>query len=210
MSTNRVAELDGRAKLHERNGHAGGHSPNGQVSEKETTAPPSNAVPNGVNGAPSGRDAAGKFLPGNQAARGRGNAFYRRQAGLRQALVEEVGEDGLRRLARKLLDLALAGDVAAARTLLAYAVGKPAAAVNPDEADLDEFRLIRERPSKGEVVLALLDSALPGKVAEALGLLNSDGEAPGDYLKRLVSDRDPLGTAATVKAEREAKRRRRK
>jgi hypothetical protein len=121
-----------------------------------------------------------------------------------------VGEDGLRKLARKLLEQALAGDVAAARTLLAYLVGKPAAAVNPDEADLDEFRLIRERPSKAEAILALIDSALPGKLAEGLALLEPDGETAGEFLQRLVKDRDSRSTAATVNAEREAKLKRRK
>jgi hypothetical protein len=128
---------------------------------------------------------------------------------LRQALVEEVGEDGLRRLARKLLEQALAGDVAAARTLLAYAVGKPTVAVNPDEAELDEFRLIRERPSKAEAILALIDSALPGKLSEAFGLLDRAAETPQEYLEGLVKDRDRT-TAARVGAEQEAKRKRRK
>jgi hypothetical protein len=204
------------ARLHERNWDTAGHQLNGRAKPNGTAAKadlPSNAVANGVNGErsdrPFGRDAAGKFLPGNQAAKGRGNAFYRRQAGLRQALVEEVGEDGLRRLARKLLEQALAGDVAAARTLLAYAVGKPTAAVNPDEVDLDEFRLVRERPSKPEILLALVDSADPGRAAEALAKPSPEGQTVEAFFREVLESRTS-DTAAQVAAEREAKRRMRK
>jgi hypothetical protein len=172
-------------------------------------APPAPSATVGDGGPPGGgRGPHGRFAPGNKFSRG--NPFYRRQAALRQALLEAVTADDLQRLARQLLEQALAGDVAAARTLLLYVVGKPTAAVNPDEADLDEFRLVRERPSISEVVLALIDSALPGKVAEALALPEGDRETPLAYLERLVKARGSLCDAATVGAEREAKRRRRK
>jgi hypothetical protein len=88
-------------------------------------------------------------------------------------------------------------------------VGKPTAAVNPDEAELDEFRLIRERPSKAEAILALIDTALPGKLAEAFGLLDHAGETPQAYLEGLLKDRGS-STTAQVAAEQEAKIKRRK
>jgi hypothetical protein len=210
MSNNRVAELDGEAKAHERNGHTNVYRPNAHARLNGATAtaePPSATAVNGAKADQSttGRVANGRFAPGNKFSRG--NPFYRRQAALRQALLEEVGEDGLRKLARKLLEQALAGDVAAARTLLAYAVGKPTAAVNPDEADLDEARLIRERPSRGEVVLALLDSLPAEAVAELMRRV--DAAQGDDPVAAALLSYGERGRAAVFAAEREAKRRRR-
>jgi hypothetical protein len=72
MSKNRVAELNGKDKTHGHAGHTGGQGLNGRANLNGTGATadlPSNAVGNGANGVPpdppSGRDAAGKFLPEN-------------------------------------------------------------------------------------------------------------------------------------------------
>src|SRR5262249_18306316 len=153
-------------------------------------------------------NAAGRFGPGNKF--GKGNPFYRRQAALRQALLDEVGEDGLQKLARKLLELALAGDVAAARTLLAYVVGRPRPAAGPDRCGRDEMQLIGERPADSEVILALIDSAPPGPIAEAVAEMDSrHGEAPREVLQRVI-DRRSESCAPEIVQERQAKRKRRK
>jgi hypothetical protein len=156
--------------------------------------------------------------PGNQAARGRGNAFYRRQAALRQALLDEVGEEGLRRLARKLLEQALGGDVAAARTLLAHAVGKPGAAADPDRADLEEYRLVREQPGKWEVLLAAVESLPPDLATAAVRLSLGVGQALDDataqeVLASLFKDfraANDFFRGHRLKEERDARRRRAK
>jgi hypothetical protein len=187
LSTNRItpAQLNGHPH---RNGVAATVEP-----------PPSPAVPDG------GRGPNGRFAPGNKFSRG--NPFYRRQAALRQALLEAVTADDLQRLARQLYAQAVGGDVAAARVLLVHLLGRPTAAVNPDEADLDECRLVRERPSKGEVILALVDSLPPAEVADLLrGLDAVRGADP--VAAALLSYRE-RGRAAVFAAEREAKRRRR-
>lgn len=94
---------------------------------------------------PAGKDpTTGRFLPGNKL--GRGNPHYRKLAGNRTAFLQAVSVEEIRQLAAKLLRKALAGNLDAARLLLAYAVGRPAEAVNPDRADLDEFRLLCESP----------------------------------------------------------------
>ena len=82
-----------------------------------------------ANGRNGGRNAAGRFAPGNPG--GPGNPYARRVAALRAALLDAVSEEDLRALARSLVEKARGGDVAAAKLLLSYAVGRP-----PSEVDL--------------------------------------------------------------------------
>src|SRR5262245_12781885 len=98
-----------------KNGHANG------------TPSPTTADNDGRDGA-TGRFAAGnqlgrQFEPGNPG--GRGNPSFRRLAAARRAFLEVVGPDEVQALARRLYQDALAGDIDAARLVLAYAVGKP-------------------------------------------------------------------------------------
>jgi hypothetical protein len=78
------------------------------------------------------RDATGRFVPGNQAAAGHRRPHAARVAELRSALFDEVTEDCLRRVIRSVLQASYAGDMAAARLVLQYALG------NPTEHDLLE------------------------------------------------------------------------
>jgi hypothetical protein len=213
MSKNRInfPQRDARNGPADGYGHNGQGARNGAAAVAEAPSTPVANGANGQNGAPpiAGRDAAGKFTKGNQAARGRANAFYRRQASLRQALVEEVGEEGLRQLARKLLAQALAGDVAAARTLLAYLVGKPRPAADPDRVDLDEMQLIRERPSDAEILLHLIDGVPPGAAAAAIQSTEKAEESPAELIQR-VAGRRPTSAPRDIIEEKAVKRRRRK
>lgn len=74
---------------------------------------------NGLNG----RDCAGRFGTGNNF--GRGNPFARRTAELRKAFYDAVTADDLSAIAAVVVDKAKAGDLAAAKLILAYAVGSP-------------------------------------------------------------------------------------
>jgi hypothetical protein len=92
-----------------------------------------------------GRDAqTGRFTRGWKG--GPGNPFARAVAARRQALLDAVTPQDLADVAKSLLRRAIAGDAAAAKVLLAYTVGKPAAAVDPDRLDVDEFRMAAESP----------------------------------------------------------------
>ena len=93
---------------------------------------PSPPSPNGS----IGRAAGGRFAKGNPG--GPGNPFARRVAALRQAVVDALGEDGIAEVVRGLLTAAKAGDAAAAKLLLSYAVGQPTPAVDPDTLDHHE------------------------------------------------------------------------
>ena len=84
------------------------------------TAPPS---PESAAPSPD-RDARGRFAAGNPG--GYGNPFARQVAALRQAMLEGVTGEDLAAVFQAVLAKARAGDLAAARLVLAYAVGKPA------------------------------------------------------------------------------------
>jgi hypothetical protein len=59
-------------------------------------------------------------------------ARSRRVAALRWALLHCLTAEDLLAVTDRLVQLALAGDVAAAKLLLEYTIGKPPKAVNPD------------------------------------------------------------------------------
>jgi hypothetical protein len=93
---------------------------------------------------PSGeRDEAGKFTKGNKG--GPGNPFNRRVCELRKLLLEAVGPAELRAMLDAVLAKAKAGDVAAAKLILQYAIGKPTPAPDPDRVDVAEWQLTRDR-----------------------------------------------------------------
>jgi hypothetical protein len=89
-----------------------------------------------------GRDDEGRFARGNRG--GPGNPFARQVAELRKAFLERATGERLKALADKLIELALEGNVQAAKLVLSYTLGKPAAAVNPDRMDVEEWHGYRE------------------------------------------------------------------
>src|SRR5216684_4080528 len=93
----------------------------------------------------NGRDARGRFAPGNVG--GPGNPFAQKVAALRTALIETVTEEDMRFIAAQLVVTARLGDMAAIKLLFQYVLGKPAAAVDPDTLDLQELDLYRRGPS---------------------------------------------------------------
>src|SRR5208337_4774254 len=69
-------------------------------------------------GKPQGRDERGKFAKGNFG--GPGNPFARQTAAFRKAIHAAVTEADLEEVAKKLLEKAKEGDVAAMKLLLSY------------------------------------------------------------------------------------------
>jgi hypothetical protein len=133
--------------------HANGTVPAHQVAPSR----------NGTNGAappiPSpalwGRDGRGRFAPGN--AGGPGNPFGKKTAALRKAFLDALSPERIRDLADRLYGQAVAGDLAAAKLVLAYAVGRPDPAPDPDRVDagLAEIDLLRQLPNQIEVLKML-------------------------------------------------------
>jgi hypothetical protein len=101
--------------------------------------PPAEATPS------AGRDGKGRFVKGNPD--GPGNPFARQVAKLRAALVDCVTEEDMLHIAEELLVQAKLGKLAAIKLLFQYVLGKPAATVNPDTLDVEEWQqLIRPIP----------------------------------------------------------------
>ena len=86
----------------------------------------------------NGRDAGGRFTKGNPG--GPGNPFARRVSRLRSRIVEELTDDELQAIVRKMIADAKDGDKAAAKLLLSYAIGKPTDPVcEPDHVEAHEL-----------------------------------------------------------------------
>jgi hypothetical protein len=178
---------------HHANGHAGTngvHHPVNRIRGSNgaaTAAPPSATGSNGaataLRVAPpvapaavsppapptnSGRDAStGRFVKGNKLAKG--NPHARRQAALRSVLLDAVDESRLRRIVQRLADQAEAGDVAATKLLLAYLLGRPTSAPDPDRLDLDEYELLASAPTV-EAFLVAMNNRMPHNLAAELAI----------------------------------------
>ena len=90
-----------------------------------------------------GHEPNGRFARGNPG--GTGNPFARQVAALRQALLDAVSPEDLAAIAQALAEKAKRGDVAAAKVLLGYLVGKPTPPPDPDRLDMEEVGRLRER-----------------------------------------------------------------
>ena len=87
----------------------------------------------------SGRKSNGQFAKGNPG--GPGNPYARRVARLRATLLDAVGENGLADIVQGMVTAAKGGDVAAAKLLLSYLLGKPVESVEPDYVEIHEREL---------------------------------------------------------------------
>jgi hypothetical protein len=87
----------------------------------------------------SERAANGQFAAGNRG--GPGNPFARQVAELRQAILDRLTVEAASDIADTLIARAKGGDVAAARLLFQYGLGKPAKAVEPDRVEIEEHQL---------------------------------------------------------------------
>jgi hypothetical protein len=138
-----------------------------------------------------GRDAKGRFAPGN--AGGPGNPFARRTAELRREFLAEATGEDLRSICRALLERAKAGDVAAAKLAMSYLVGKPDKPVDPDTLDEQEWHIWRRYTASSEwveliqclpldVILNLVRSVWPvltrEKCAQGQALFATPGPVP--------------------------------
>ncbi len=85
----------------------------------------------------SGRAPNGRFAKGNPG--GPGNPFARQVAAFRQEFMAAVTGEDIAVIVRALIDKAKAGDVAAARLVIQYTLGKPAETVDPDRLDEMEW-----------------------------------------------------------------------
>ncbi len=151
-----------------RNGHAVGC--NGQPA-KTPPKPVSDGAENAEAIPNAGRAENGRFATGNKC--GLGNPFARKLGAFRSAFLNAISDNDIAAVARKLAELATAGDVQAAALFLSYAVGKPHPAVNPDRLDLDEFSIVDAAPTRSRVTAVTLDIVDPATAAEVARLVAS-------------------------------------
>src|SRR5262245_45139574 len=100
---------------------SGPATPAAELAPAAAAAPPAGEAPSAGTSAPPStngdfRDSRGRFGPKNPG--GPGNPFARQVAALRQALLDAVTAADMQTVARKLIELAAAGNVPAARLLL--------------------------------------------------------------------------------------------
>jgi hypothetical protein len=147
-----------------------------------------------ANSAPAPtRDAQGRFAAGNNG--GPGNPFGRRLASMRQAILDCVSEDDIKHVMRKLVERAIEGDVAAAKLVLQYAVGKPQPAPEPDRVEVDEWKVQRDSSIDNDEFEAAA-AGLPAPMAIFLAAGMAKGKGP--LVAQMIRDQD---------AEREAEAR---
>ncbi len=121
-----------------------------------------------------GRDANGRFAKGNPG--GPGNPYTRQTALLRQVVLDELNEVEVRIIVQRLKARAVGGDVQAIKLVLAYAVGKPENAVNPDEVDRLEWEL-RQRLAVPAGEVERLAERVPARQANAVAAATAQAVA---------------------------------
>ena len=101
---------------------------------------------------------------------------------MRKALLNHVTVEDIKAIAEKLVLLAKHGDVAAAKLLLTYTIGKPQPAVQPDNLDVEEWEhlkntahLVKELPKAMgpglDLPLNVARIARPGMSSGMAGML---------------------------------------
>jgi hypothetical protein len=113
----------------------------------------------------NGRQADGRFAPGN--AGGPGNPYARKVAEYRKALFECVSIEELGRVVAAIKKKALEGDVAAAKLIFQYVLGKPITPVDPDRLDVDEWQKLLEAARPPREMGTVLNS-VPANLASRL------------------------------------------
>jgi hypothetical protein len=161
---------------------------------------PSEPVADGAapHAADNGRDARGRFGKGNRFSCG--NPFARRLAKMREAALAAVSETELTELFKALYRKALAGDAACAKVLLLYLIGKPAAAVDPDALDAQEWQQLEAAPTAARLFRVLSDCVSPDDACEEV---RTHGAA--DLIARLTHALVQARFAEQLQAEREAR-----
>jgi hypothetical protein len=111
--------------------------------------------------ADGGHDESGRFAAGNQG--GPGNPYARRVAQLRQRLLGLATDEDIDAIFLAMIRRAKEGDRQAAKLVLSYTVGKPAATVDPDTIDVHELEVLQQR-CRQDNVMGTCVTGLPAEV----------------------------------------------
>ncbi len=105
----------------------------------------------------AGREGNGRFATGNRG--GPGNPFGRTMASRRKTITGAVSEEKLIEIMMAMVELAIKGDVGAAKLVLQYAVGKPLAMAEPDRVEIEEWELHQKSAIHREEIDWVLNGA---------------------------------------------------
>ena len=92
---------------------------------------------------PARRDERGRLMPGSRI--GVGNSGQRHRGELRRSLINADTPENIRKVGEKLVQMALDGDVHAAKVWLDQVLGRPLAAIEvsePSRGHIDIFRVV--------------------------------------------------------------------
>src|SRR6266480_7531802 len=144
----------------------------------------------------SGHEANGQFAKGNPG--GPGNPFARQVAKLRKVILDRLTEEDLLAITEALLAKAKEGNVGAARLLLAYGIGKPISAPDPDRLDGQELEHFKDQVETVQEVHELAKEAELGlDVRPKVHGVSSDLSA---LLRELVRSSEKYDNPACVGA----------
>jgi hypothetical protein len=90
----------------------------------------------------SDRQKNGQFAPGNMG--GPGNPHARQVAALRREILKQVTPESVGKIVASVLYKAELGDLACAKFIFHYAVGRPAPYIDPDRLEIDEQKLRKQ------------------------------------------------------------------
>src|SRR5437868_1860698 len=144
----------------------------------------------------NGHEPNGRGPKGNRG--GPGNPFARQVAALRQVILNRLTEEDLLAITEALLAKAKQGSVAAAKLLLAYGIGKPASAPDPDRLDGQELKHFKEQV---EVVNDVHE--LAREVGKAVDKRPGPGGASEDFsalLRQMSQHSDQYDNPACLQA----------
>lgn len=145
---------------------------------------------------PSPRDARGRFASGNRG--GPGNPFGRRLAAMREAVQRAVTVEDIEQLMQVLLAKALTGDLAAAKLVLQYAVGKPKPVAEPDRVEADAWELNEQSWVPAQTCNELM-TGIPTEIANVM--LDATAAARTETLGAALTD--PQAAAALFASDDE-------
>jgi hypothetical protein len=116
----------------------------------EQTAETANPSNKNDEKAKADRDLFGRFMAGNPG--GPGNPYNRQTALFKKAIQSATTPEEAKALARKIYDMAMEGNLAAAKVYFTYTVGKPDNPIDPDRMDVHEIEIYRDTaPLKTEM-----------------------------------------------------------
>jgi hypothetical protein len=105
------------------------------------------------------REFCGRFVAGNPG--GPGNPFARQTAAFKKAIHAATTPDEAKALARKIYEMAMEGDLAAAKLYFSYTAGKPQDAIDPDRVDVHELEIYRDTAPLKTESATLTEAGLP-------------------------------------------------